>query len=528
MKKIRKKFSKKLSKEISFYSLLTRLTSMALVIALVISLVTSLVSCSAIALLTGNTPTDNTDDNDSNEPPPPPIVLNGSIVYKPFHPEHREKFSLGDFDSPYLVELIGDYQNLAEPLAEPLNSSSFTVAGTTYSVTKTNESDRVFLGLGNFAYSDFVNLDLSSPSNFILNLTIASGSRTTNLSLDLNGATTATAIRETANNEIYTWRDLQNIRHNLAGSYQQMNDITFPEAGQDGFPEDGFTPLGDDSNAFTGSYDGKGHRINNFFINRPTLNHVGLFGTVNSFGSSIKDLVLDVDSVTGRDGVGSLVGNLVSGVLTNTGAVSSSDGTIMANGIVGGLVGYNRVGNIFGYAEVNVVIRERDSSPSVPTAGGLVGVMFSSDEDNPGKAVGYATGDVTVDVSGVRLGGLVGFLNDKHSIIIGYSTGRVLLLAPTDTTSIFGGFLGSHFRLNTNVQGYWDEASSGQTFSAHGGDARFFPAGVAGISSIENVFFTNNIYEDRRPGATNQVFNNPTFLNHFDLPGRSGTWPTLK
>ncbi|SVC66287.1 uncharacterized protein METZ01_LOCUS319141, partial [marine metagenome] len=42
----------------------------------------------------------------------------------------------------------------------------------------------------------------------------------------------------------------------------------------------GFTPIGNSSTRFTGSYDGDGHIIDSLFINRSTNSRIGLFGRI--------------------------------------------------------------------------------------------------------------------------------------------------------------------------------------------------------------------------------------------------------
>ncbi len=67
----------------------------------------------------------------------------------------------------------------------------------------------------------------------------------------------------------------------------------------------GWSPIGDTSTLFTGTYNGNGKHIAKLFINRPTTNIVGLFGEVSGTGS-IKKLFLDSVNVAGQDGTGAL------------------------------------------------------------------------------------------------------------------------------------------------------------------------------------------------------------------------------
>ena len=74
----------------------------------------------------------------------------------------------------------------------------------------------------------------------------------------------------------------------------------------------GFTPLGNNSIKFTGSYDGNGHTIDSLFIDRSTSSRIGLFGRIGVDSNSttiIQDLGLTNVSITGRSFVGALVGH---------------------------------------------------------------------------------------------------------------------------------------------------------------------------------------------------------------------------
>ena len=105
------------------------------------------------------------------------------------------------------------------------------------------------------------------------------------------------------------------------------------------------TPVARDTNpsssgfqgtAFTGVFDGGGHVLRNFVINRPARDYVGLFGQVGS-GGQVRNLGVEPLRVTGRLYVGGLCGYNKEGTITScyaTGAVNGNSG-------VGGLCGWN-------------------------------------------------------------------------------------------------------------------------------------------------------------------------------------------
>jgi hypothetical protein len=94
-------------------------------------------------------------------------------------------------------------------------------------------------------------------------------------------------------------------------------------------------PIGNSSSKFNGTFDGQGYKLTNLYINRPSTDHVGLFGFTGS-GSEIKDVGLEEVDVRGDNAVGGLV-SVNDGRITN----SYSSGSVSGTWMVGGLVGVN-------------------------------------------------------------------------------------------------------------------------------------------------------------------------------------------
>ncbi|OEE37291.1 hypothetical protein A1QO_04085 [Vibrio genomosp. F10 str. ZF-129] len=98
----------------------------------------------------------------------------------------------------------------------------------------------------------------------------------------------------------------------------------------------GFTPIGLDSDRFTGSFDGNGFTISNLFINRPNTRNIGLFGYVDS--GTIQNLNLSDVSITGYREVAGLIGTVASVSSTPLIKNISVTGTLSGNGAVAALV----------------------------------------------------------------------------------------------------------------------------------------------------------------------------------------------
>ncbi len=527
-------------------------------------------------------------DEITTPPPPPtltqPVPILAGVTYKPFASGHADKFSLGDFDSPYLVRL-DDYTNFVA------DNSSILLNNSLYEVTKTNYQGNTYLGIAGFSFIDYAFLSDNAEVNMIVNLVEANGS------IIVSGAV-ASRLMVTPLTDIYTWMDLQAMKHNRGGGYELRNDITFPDRGSEGLAPEGFEPL----RLFTGSFNGNGHTIANLSIDRDSTTNVGIWGYVHNFDSVIKDFVLDHAGISGAEQVGAVVGRLDSGMVSNVGVMSSQNSNVSGNAFVGGLVGANvgtgaivtgyvtgavsgmtNVGGLAGYNTGRVAGHATERVSGNAFVGGLVGANVETGAIVTGYVTGAVsgvsavgglagsndgtvTGCVTGAVSGnAFVGGLVGQSSGTEAIVTGYVTGAVTgtfgvggLVGANDGTVTgyateavtgtiaVGGLVGQNDGTGAVVTGYVTGAVSGTTDVAGlvGGDnnagtvngywdigssMQNTSSGGVGISSVANVVYdsTAGTYTDTGNGNA-EVFNDIAFTNSFDLPRANATWPTLK
>ncbi len=266
---------------------------------------------------------------------------------------------------------------------------------------------------------------------------------------------------------------LQDMNTNLAGNYYLGTDIDCSSTvGWNGGA--GFVPVGSSSNAFTGTFDGRGHKITGLFIDRPSTWHVGLFGYIGS-GSEIKDVGLEDVSVNGNEYVGGLVGQN-RGTITD----SYSTGSVSGDEEIGGLVGRNFYGTITNsYSNSNVcgdgyydfvgglVGYNRDGTVTKSySTGSVSGSLYTG---GLAGAVDYGTVSDSYSTSSVSgydyVGGLTGYVNPEAIVTNTYSTGGV-----SGTLSFTGGLIGlSHTTIHNS---YWDIETSGQSSSSGGGEGK--------------------------------------------------------
>jgi hypothetical protein len=251
-----------------------------------------------------------------------------------------------------------------------------------------------------------------------------------------------------------------------------------------GFTGTEFNIIGEWRNAFTGVFDGNDHTISNFAYTSTATSFIGFFGNVSQ--CEIKNLGLidpNVDAGTGSK-VGSLVGQINGGTITNcyaeggnvsgtglsvgglvglnTGTISNcySNGSVAGGFNVGGLVGYIYKGTItYCYSAGSVTGNEK--------VGGLVSENYQASITNC-----YATCNVSGDDI---VGGAVGS-NYEGIITNCHSTGRV-----SGTTDV-GGLVG--YNNGSVTDSFWDVNTSGQLISGGG-------TGLPTVEMLMQSTFTN-------------------------------------
>ncbi|THE64687.1 hypothetical protein D8Y22_11835 [Salinadaptatus halalkaliphilus] len=288
---------------------------------------------------------------------------------------------------------------------------------------------------------------------------------------------------------IEDWDHLDNVRENLDSEFVLANDLDQETEGYDDVASetanggDGFEPIGEDGNEFTGTFDGQGNEIVGLFIGRSpgTFDGVGLFG--NTDGALITEVALeDVDvnsddqfagglvgdndgtitgssvtgTVNGDSDVGGLVGRSGGGTITE----SHASGIVTGSEVVGGLLGHNggaiekssATGDVTGSDDFvgglvgrGGTITESHATGTVigdQYVGGLVG-------DSGDVTKSYATGDVTGTEA---VGGLVG--GNAGDVTESYATSTV-----NGSDSEVGGLVGDN-EYGEVSESYWDDEAA--------------------------------------------------------------------
>ncbi len=209
---------------------------------------------------------------------------------------------------------------------------------------------------------------------------------------------------------------LNNVRNYLSACFIQTANID--ASATTGWNSGaGWVPI----TSFTGKYNGDGYTVSGLFVNRPTTDYNGLFGSISA-GSSIRDLGLINANITGNDYVGAFVGS-------SSGSVERcyAKGTVGITGI--------RSGGFMGYSTTGSVVRNC-----------------------------YADVETTrLSGTDLNIGAFCGRLY-RGEISNCYSTGAVHYDGTDDPTN--KGFLGSIDAIYTMFGNFWNTETSGQLTSA--------------------------------------------------------------
>ena len=259
-----------------------------------------------------------------------------------------------------------------------------------------------------------------------------------------------------------------------------------------------WTPIGTESQPYTGTFNGKDKTITGLTVNQEGTNYVGLIGYLGS-GGKVQNVVLEGVQITSDNSsgyAGGVAGNTFGGTIENC----SVSGSVSGSFSVGGVVGSQWGGSITGCNSSATV-------KGVIFAGGIAG------ETNSGASLTgcYATGDVTVENDGTNnshAGGVVGY-NGGGTLTACYATGSVT--GSGSGTIYVGGVTGSN-NLGILTACYHAKGDvSGPTGTTGGVAGRNFKGSMSGGGIITACYWGGNgqeqgIGEDQvGTGGTTQV-----------------------
>jgi len=291
-------------------------------------------------------------------------------------------------------------------------------------------------------------------------------------------------------------QELNNIRNNLSGNYQLMNDVDL-ESNE-------WTPIGTDTAPFSGTLDGQGFTISNLKITTSQV-YVGLIGYNQGTIKNLKLANVDIN-VTGGLSTdiygGAFIGyNDSESDLNN---LHTLNGDMLINkrgvnkGYAGGLIGYcattntisnlsnniditgdlfDGTGGIIGYSNESVSISNLSNAGSV-TGSTLVGGLIGTTSKSISISNSFNNGSIN---GGARIGGLIGdagFFGDRDvNITNSFNSGSV-----NGSYAYVGGLIGFLDR-NVNVTNSSNSGSVNGSYAYVGGLIGFGNRNVSIINS---------------------------------------------
>ncbi|OUP07042.1 hypothetical protein B5F34_12330 [Mediterranea sp. An20] len=180
-----------------------------------------------------------------------------------------------------------------------------------------------------------------------------------------------------------------------------------------------WTPIGTESQPYTGTFDGKDKTITGLTVNQEGTNYVGLIGYLGS-GGKVQNVTLTDVSVTGYWYVGGVVGANDKGTVT----ACTASGSISGSSRVGGVVGYNG-GTMTGCTVSGSVSGDSSVGGVVGWNGGTVTACYATSDVSGYSDVGGVAGrNYYGTVTGCTSSGSVsGSLNVGG--VVGYNYGIV-------------------------------------------------------------------------------------------------------
>lgn len=201
----------------------------------------------------------------------------------------------------------------------------------------------------------------------------------------------------------------------------------------------GFSPIGNTTAYFTGTYNGDYKIISNLTIKYPDTDYIGLFGCIDS--ATIKKLQLENVVVEGKDYVGGMLGYSLNNCIISQVSVT---GSIRGDVCVGGICGYSRD---------NTTIKESCSNATIAgnrIVGGILGYSLFKNE------IISCYSFSTISAVEVGLGGIVGRKNSYKIIMNCYFAGVFI-----GENSDKGGIISYGSWGKTDKGNLWDREKTG-------------------------------------------------------------------
>lgn len=254
--------------------------------------------------------------------------------------------------------------------------------------------------------------------------------------------------------EIDSWTDLAAIpTSGLDGDYLLIANLSGGDADYTSAGGNNWTPIGDNSTPFTGTFDGNGKTISDLILTANSVSYRGLFGKIS--GATVENL----------------------GVIDYTINVTTTSTYSYRIGFIGSVFASSIVTNCYATG----VINQTSGSNHFIYIGGLIGEV-----DGSAISKCWSDVDITVTQGGIvgQLGGLIGDIrNNNASVIDCYSLGNIDLGSDCSANYYTGGCIGLAYNTGTTVKNCYSTGNVDATGAVSGNSF----GGFIGLNHASNV-----------------------------------------
>ncbi len=311
--------------------------------------------------------------------------------------------------------------------------------------------------------------------------------------------------------EIWSIADLDSVRFRMNECYILMADLFFSNSPYDSLNnQQGWVPIGDSYNHFTGYFDGNNHSISELYVNTGEDYSAGLFGVTNT--AEIVNINLKNCTVFGNHNTGCLVGC----ALTTT---------FKSCYVSGNSSGIENIGGLLGFSTSNSKIESssfRGKVVGIDYVGGFVGKSIDTDIEYSFASANVRGND--------RIGGFIGDVSGSSHIFSSYANGTLEGIRSVggfcgvntgnDISCCYASvFISGNNRVGGFVGEHYSESRITHTYSASNvmADSQYGSFAGYNIGNIDSSYYQTEIGEQLESVGNNTSVTDITGLNFSEM-----------
>lgn len=307
---------------------------------------------------------------------------------------------------------------------------------------------------------------------------------------------------------------MRNFLNKSEVHFKLMADIDLTDFLEDENPTQGWLPVGNNSSAFKGVFDGNRKTISGLWIARSSIDYVGLFGCC--YNATIKNLIILDANIKGKNYVGVICGYNQFNTTVSSCVLS---GKVEGTSYVGGCTGYNQLSGNYENISSSVEVEGGDST------GGIVGYSNGSNGDSS-CSISNCFVNSTITGSS-KTGGILGGVDNSRGCICNIT--NCGYVGNITGTSYVGGICGftnsySYYGVRGNIIYYNSNVKNSYAVAFVLGTGEN-TGGVIGCSNsnVEDCYFSGNVIGQKYTGGLIGYRNSYSVINCYAQGSVTGT-----